>query len=285
MRSEIDKFDELKRIFSTLKPIIGMIHLAPLPGSPRHKRMSVAEITDMALKDAHAIKDGGAHGAIIENFGDYMFLKRVPPETISTMTYISAEIAREVPELVLGLCVLQSDAIAGMAIANTVGGKFIRVPYYTETYVVDTGLMDSIAADTLRYRKHLDADVKIFADVHIKHGYPLSQRPIGLSARDAEHRGMADAILVTGLETGGETDPTDVEAVKNAVEFTPVIVASGVDEKNIRSYKDFADGVILGTRIKQDNDTEAPVDIEKVRRFMSVVKEIWPEQEVQDGNV
>ena len=116
-------------------------------------------------------------------------------------------------------------------IANTIGGKFIRVPYYTETYIVDAGMMDSIAAETLRYRKYLNADVKIFADVHIKHGYPLSQRPIAESAQDAEHRGLADAILVTGIATGAETKVDDVREVKQAVASTPVFVASGVDEK------------------------------------------------------
>ena len=271
-----DRFEELKKIFGTRKPIIGMVHLEPLPGSPRHTGMSMKEISDRALEEAHILKNGGVHGAIIENFGDYMFLKKVGPEVVSAMTYVATNIAREIPDLPLGLCVLQSDAISGMAIANTVGAKFIRVPYYAETYVVDAGLMDSVAAEVLRYRKFLNADIKIFADVHIKHGYPLSQRPIGESAQDLEHRGMADAILVTGKATGAQTSADDVKEVKMAVHKTPVIVASGVDEVNVASYKDYADGVILGTRIKKDNNTEAPTDPEKVKSFMKAVKAVWP---------
>jgi uncharacterized protein len=272
---KIDKFAELQRIFGTRRPIIGMIHLAPLPGSPRHDEMSMKEITDLALGEAHLLKKNGVNGAIIENFGDVMFYKRVPAETIAAMTYVATNIAREVPGLTLGLCVLQSDAIASMAIANTIGGKFIRVPYYTETYVVDAGLMDSIAAETLRYRKFLNADVKIFADVHIKHGYPLSQRPIAQAAYDVEHRGLADAVLVTGIATGAETKLDDVKEVKGAVEYTPVFVASGVDEKNLAAYTDTADGVILGTHIKQNSDTEAPIDPEKLGRFMDVARKVW----------
>jgi hypothetical protein len=273
---KLDKFGEIERIFRVQKPVIGMVHLPPLPGSPRYDDMSMKEISDLAVCDARLLHEAGVNGAIIENFGDVMFYKRVPAETIAAMTYVATNIAREVPELVLGLCVLQSDAIAGMAIANTIGGKFIRVPYYTETYVVDAGLMDSVAADVLRYRKFLGADVKIFADVHIKHGYPLSQRPIGQSARDTEHRGLADAILVTGIATGAETKVDDVREVKEAVDCTPVFVASGVDEENLPHYKDIADGAILGTRIKVDNDTEAPIDPQKLNRFMSVVRQVWP---------
>lgn len=270
-----DKFDELERIFGTRKPIIGMVHLAPLPGSPRHDGMSMKEIADKALADARLLRTAGVNGAIIENFGDVMFFKKVPAETIAAMTYVSAIIAHEVPGLTLGMCVLQSDAIASMAIANTIGAKFIRVPYYTETYVVDTGLMDSIAAETLRYRKFLNADVKIFADVHIKHGYPISQRPIGEAAADTEHRGLADAILVTGIATGAKTKVDDVKEVKEAVKYTPVFVASGVDEKNLPLYKNYADGAILGTHIKFDEDTEAPIDPQKLSAFMKVARSVW----------
>lgn len=272
----IDKFSEMERIFGTRKPIIGMVHLAPLPGSPRYEGMTMKEITDLALADARMLKEAGVDGAIVENFGDVMFFKRVPAETIAAMTYVAANIAREVPGLTLGMCVLQSDAISGLAIANTVGAKFIRVPYYTETYVVDAGLMDSIAAETLRYRKFLNADVKIFADVHIKHGYPLSQRPIGESAADAEHRGLADAILVTGIATGAQTKADDVKEVKASVKSTPVFVASGVDEKNLPLYKKYADGAILGTHIKVNEDTEAPIDPIKLSAFMKVARTVWP---------
>ncbi len=272
----VDKFAEFERIFGTRKPVIGMVHLAPLPGSPRYEGMSMHEITDQALSDARLLEQAGVDGAIIENFGDVMFYKRVPPETIAAMTYVSAAIAREVPKLTLGLCVLQSDAIAGLAIAHVIGAKFIRVPYYTETYVVDAGLMDSIAAETLRYRKFLNADVKIFADVHIKHGYPLSQRPIGQAANDLEHRGLADAILVTGVATGAETNSVDVKEVKESVHYTPVLVASGADETNLPHYKAIADGVILGTRIKFDNDTENPIDPKKLASFMKVARSVWP---------
>lgn len=273
---KIGKFKELERIFGTRKPIIGMVHLPPLPGSPRYDGMTMREITNFALGEAELLYKAGVNGAIVENFGDVMFYKRVPAETIAAMTYVSTVLTRELPEFPIGLCVLQSDAIASMAIANTVGGKFIRVPYYTETYVVDAGLMDSIAAEVLRYRKFLNADVKIFADVHIKHGYPLSQRPIGDSAHDAEHRGLADAILVTGIATGAETKVDDVKEVKEAVDYTPVFVASGVDEKNLPSYKEIADGAILGTHIKKNDDTEAAIDPVKLKRFMEAAHHVWP---------
>ena len=112
---QIDKFAEMERIFRTRRPIIGMVHLEPLPGSPRYDGKPMSEIRDAALSEARLLKEAGVNGAIVENFGDVMFYKRVRPETIAAMTYVAASIAEEVPGLTLGLCVLQSDAIAGMA--------------------------------------------------------------------------------------------------------------------------------------------------------------------------
>jgi len=128
--------DMFKKMFKAKIPVIGVVHLSPLPGSPCY---------------------------IVENFGDKMFLKKVGPEVVAVMTYIAKEIKESI-SVPIGMCVLQSDAIAGLAISKAVGAEFIRVPYYTETYIVDAGMMESIAAETLRYRKFLESDVKIFAD-------------------------------------------------------------------------------------------------------------------------
>jgi predicted TIM-barrel enzyme len=99
---------------------------------------------------------------------------------------------------------------------------------------------------------------------------------MGQAAADTGHRGLADAILVTGIATGAETKADDVKEVKEAVHHTPVLVASGVDEKNMPYYKDYADGVILGTKIKVNCETENPIDPQKLAAFMKVVRSVWP---------
>lgn len=265
----------LKKLFRSELPIIAVVHLMPLPGAPRYEGMSVNDIADLAAEEAVTLTDNGVSGIIVENFRDMMFLKQVRPETVASMTYVADKVKRAV-NVPVGLCVLQSDPIAALAICKAIGGDFIRAPYYTETYVVDTGLMESSAADALRYRSAIHArNVKIFADVHIKHGYPLSQRSIEESAEDALERGLADAIIITGKKTGGKTDPRDVASVKRHLPESEVIVGSGVTEENLHEYfPEHADAVIVGTSLKKDGRTEEKIDQKRVREFVAATTRI-----------
>jgi len=264
-------FDDL---FGTSIPVVGVIHLQPLPGAPRYVDMPVKEIARIAVEEARFMADNGINGLIIENFRDMMFKRKVGPETVAPMTYAASEVANAV-RIPIGMCVLQCDPIAAISICKTIGGKFIRAPYYTETYIVDAGTMESTAADALRFRNEIGArDVKIFADVHIKHGYSLSRRPIQESAEDTVERGLADAIIVTGKKTGGKTNPEDVVAVRTALPDVPLFVGSGVDAENVREYfPAHADAIIVGTSLKKDGKTEEPVDPKRVRDLMKIVEQ------------
>ncbi len=132
-----------EEMFGKKLPIIGVVHLQPLPGAPRYEGMAMKEISRIAVEEATIMVENGIDGLIVENFRDMMFKKRVGPETVAAMTYIAFEVASRL-SVPIGLCVLQSDAISALAIAKAVGGKFIRVPYYTETYIVDAGTMESV---------------------------------------------------------------------------------------------------------------------------------------------
>lgn len=263
----------LEDIFSEKLPVIGMIHLDPLPGTPKYQKSSINEIAEKALEEAKILDKCGVDGVIVENFNDMMFQKQVGPEVVAPMTYVAEKI-KSSTNLSLGLCVLQSDPFASLSIAKTVGGDFIRVPYYTETYIVDAGVMESVAADTLRFRKKIDAEnIGIFADVHIKHGYTLSRRPLAESAEDAVERGLADAVIITGRKTGGKTDPEDVYKVNDRLSETPVIVGSGVTSQNLEKYfPKEGDAAIVGTSLKKDGKVENMIDEARVERFMEKVR-------------
>lgn len=262
-----------EEIFGTKIPVIGVVHLQPLPGAPRYEGMSVKEVAEIAVEEAKVMEENGINGLIVENFRDMMFKKRVGPETVAAMTYVASEVKNAV-NIPMGLCVLQSDAISALAIAKTIEAQYIRVPYYTETYIVDAGMMESIASDALRFRKYIGAEnVKIFADVHIKHGHSLLVRPIEESAEDAVERGLADSIIVTGKKTGGKTDPEDVKRVRKFLPEIPLIVGSGVSAENIHEYfPEYADAIIVGTSLKKDGKTEEEIDPQRVKSFINVVE-------------
>ena len=157
------------------------------------------------------------------------------------------------------------------------GGRWVRVPYYMEVYASYVGLMEGEGAELLRFRRYIDAtDVKIFADIHIKHAYPLLQRRIEDAACDAIEMGLADAIIVTGKATGRPTNLEDIKAVKESIAETgvPLLVGSGVNVDNVERYWPYIDGIIVGTSLKVDGVTTNPVDVEKVKRFMSKIREL-----------
>jgi len=265
----------MRDLFSVEKPIIGMVHLRPLPGSPLYEGGGLEPIVEQAVKDAKALEEGGVDGIQIENFGDRLFKKNVGPETVAFVTEIVHRIKEEI-SLPHGLCILMSGR-AGLAIAKATGGKWVRVPYYMEVYASYVGLMEGEAAELLRFRRYIDArDVKIFADIHIKHAYPLLQRSIEDAASDAVEMGLADAVIVTGKATGSPTNPEDVKAVKERLAGTqvPVLIGSGVSVENIEKYWPYIDGIIVGTSLKVDGVTTNPVDVERVKRFMSKVRRL-----------
>jgi len=264
----------LKEIFGVDKPIIGMVHLLPTPGSPRYLGGGIGPILRMAVEDARALKDGGADGIIIENYGDVPFKPtRVDPHTVATIALAVKEVSDAV-DLPIGVNVLRNDALSAMAIAYTTDARFIRVNVYIETMVTDQGIIDACAHEVLRYRKVLGADIKIFADVHVKHAAPLVPRPIEEVAKDSVERGMADALIVTGPRTGAGVELEDLIKVKGAVPNTPVFTGSGVDKTNVLEILKRCDGAIVGTSLKIDGVTTNPVDERRVMELMQIVREI-----------
>lgn len=264
----------LKELYKIEKPIIGMVHLLPLPGSPRFGGQ-LARILERAVQDAQALEAGGVDGLIVENLGDIPYYKtKVPPETISAMAAAVRSVIDEV-EVPVGVNVLRNDAKAALAVACACGGKFIRVNVFTDAMVTDQGIIEACAPELLRYRRHLGVEeIKIFADVHVKHAAPLVPRSIEEAAKDSVERGMADALIVTGPRTGTKIDLEDLVKVKKAVPGTPVLAGSGVDKTNVLEILGRCDGAIVGTGLKVDGITANPVDRQRVMEFIQIVRQI-----------
>jgi hypothetical protein len=260
-------------MFRTAKPLIGMVHLMPLPGSPRYDDSGIEPIIEHAMQDASALANGGVDGLLIENYGDIPFKPiTTDPETVASVTVIAKEIVKEV-NLPLGVNILRNSGLAALAVCMAVGGRFIRVNVLTEASVTDQGIIQGCAHDLQRYRKQLSAtNIRIFADIHCKHAIPLQERPLKESAQDAAYRGMADALIVTGSHTGAEPRPSDIEEIKEAVPDRPVIIGSGLHPGNARRLLDLADGAIVGTSLKKDGITENPVDEKRVKELVNVVR-------------
>src|SRR6267143_1305547 len=251
------------------RTIIGMIHLSPLPGSPRWDG-SMARVVESALADARALVEGGVDAILVENFGDAPFTPgRVEPATVAAMSVAAAAVREALPRTPLGVNVLKNDARAALAVAAAVGAEFIRVNVHAGAVLADQGIVQSDAYGTLRDRRLLGVQVAIFADVGGKHAVPLAPVEVEQTARDLVHRGLADALVVSGPATGQATPLGEVKRVRSAVPDVPLLVGSGVGAETVGELLSLADGLIVGTWVKQHGDVRQPVDRARVERLVA----------------
>lgn len=266
----------LMDIFKVDKPVIGDVHLPPLPGSPKHKYTStINDILEFVVREARIYAEGGLDGIIIENYGDMPYYPhKVGPETIAVMTYITSEVKKQV-NIPIGIQVLRNDAEAAISVAHAVGGKFIRINVITEETVGEDGSIHSRAYDIHRFRKALGSEnVKIFAD--IEHYVIPPTRDIADVAENLAHGSLADVIVISGGLTARKPDIRDIERIKSRrlLSNTPIFVAGGINKDNVQSYLKICDGIIIATSLKVDGISTNPTDPQRVKEFMKRVNEI-----------
>jgi hypothetical protein len=265
---------DLYQLFKTRSPIIGVVHLLPLPTSPRWGG-SLKAVIDRAEQEAVALASGGVDGLIVENFFDAPFTKnQVDPVVVSAMTIVVQRIQNLVT-LPIGLNVLRNDGKSAMAIASCVQAQFIRVNVLTGVMATDQGLIEGEAYQLLRYRRELGCDVKILADVLVKHARPLSSPNLTVAVKDTIERGLADGVILSGWATGSPPNLEDLELACDAAAGTPVFIGSGANWENIDTLMQAADGVIVSSSLKRHGRIEQPIDPIRVSQFVEAARRNW----------
>lgn len=242
------------------KILICVIHLKPLPASPNY--VSFEKVLEDALIDAKAAEEGGADAVIVENYGDVPYQKEVGKETVACMAVIAREIRRET-SLGLGINVLRNDAIAALAVAKAAKADFVRVNQLYFGSLTPEGWIEGKAAEVLRYRRYIDCNAMIFADVNVKHAVHIASLEDYLLNVE---RALPDALIATGVATGREVRIEDLKAMRR-IGF-PVFAGSGVNVWNVDKIIEYCDGIIVGTYIKK----MGRISSEKVRKLANAVK-------------
>lgn len=270
----------LKQIFNTTQPIIGVVHLLPLPTSARWGG-SLSAIIDRAEQEAVALVSGGVDGIIVENFFDAPFPKsRVDPAVVSAMTTVVTRLM-ELVSLPIGINVLRNDSLSAMAIASCTGAAFIRVNVLSGVMATDQGLIEGCAYELLRYRRELGSHVKIMADVLVKHAQPLSSSDLINALRETIDRGLADAAIISGVATGSPPSLEDLKLAKAAAGGVPIVIGSGANFDNIGSLMQYADGVIVSSSLKRQGKIENSIDPIRVSQFVETIRQDIASRSVQ----
>jgi len=267
------RLDSLARMFGVKKPIIGMVHLWPLPGAPGYTSYGIDTILEHARRDTEVLLEGGVDGLIVENMWDlpYYVGQSVPLEAVTAQA-VGARAIVKMADVPVGVNVIHNGWRAELAIAVATGADFIRVCILSGARLWDTGELDQgCAANLLRRRKDLGAEhLKLFADVDKKHSLPFPGLDLETHIEWTEFY-RADALIVSGRMTGA-APPLDKVRRAKELATRPVLMGSGTTAENIGDFLQYADGAIVGSSLKVDGVAENPVDVERVRRYVAAVK-------------
>ncbi len=250
------------------KTIIGMLHVQALPGTPKSS-YKMREIIDFTLKEAQTYHDNGIENMIIENMHDIPYLNgKVGPEITASMAIIAYELKQRF-DIKLGVQVLAGANQEALAAAFCSGADFIRAEGFVFSHVADEGLMNSCAGDLLRYRKAIGAEnVKVITDIKKKHSAHAITNDVDIveTAKAAQFF-ASDGLIITGSSTGVSADLKELKSVKENVNI-PVLIGSGITDKNMHSYLEYADGLIVGSYFKEDGYWENKISIKRLKSLM-----------------
>lgn len=261
----------LKEVIGTEKAIIAMCHLDPLPGDPSYGTgCTMKKVIENARKDLLALQNGGVDAVMFSNEFSLPYLTQVETVTVAAMARIIGELKSDI-KIPFGVNVLW-DAECSLDLAAATGAKFVR-EIFTGVYASDFGLWNTNIGKTIRHQHKIGAgDVKLLFNIVPEAAKYVAERDIESIAKSTVFNNRPDALCVSGLTAGAETDAQLLKRVKSVVPNTVVLANTGVRYENVEQQLTFADGAVVGTTFKKDGVFENHVDEARVKRFMDKVR-------------
>lgn len=258
-------------IFKLDKPIIGMIHLQALPGTPKHQ-LDPSQIIEEAIKEAQLYKSGGVDAIMIENMHDVPYIKETVGHEISSLFSIIAREVKKETNLPVGIQILAGANKQALAAAKSSGADFIRAEGFVYGHVADEGYIDANAGELLRYRKHIAADsIAVFTDIKKKHSsHSITQDTSLLDTAKAAQFFLSDGVIVTGNHTGEAASLSELQSLKDHLNI-PILVGSGVTIDNVKDYLPICNAMIVGSYFKENGYWEHALHLGRIKNFMDVV--------------
>lgn len=262
---------DLRHVFGVDKPVIAMVHIGALPGTPGYDAGGgIDEITAAARRDLVALQEAGVDAVMFGNENDRPYQLEVDVASTASMAYIVGQLREDI-RVPFGVDVLW-DPVSTIGLAAATGAAFAR-EIFTGVYGSDMGLWQGNAAKALRYRRQVGRDdLFLLYNVTAEFASPLDERTVAQRAKSAVFSSLADAILVSGPMTGQAAPLEHLETTKEALPDVPVLANTGVRHDNVERILQVADGCVVGTSLKVDGDTWNPVDPARASEFMNIVR-------------
>jgi uncharacterized protein len=260
-------------VFGRSKPVIGMVHLGAMPGSPLYDpEAGIDGLVRSARQELAALQKAGFDAVMFGNENDRPYEFAVDTASTATMAYVIGQLRADIA-VPFGVNVLW-DPMASIALATATGAGFVR-EIFTGTYASDMGPWTPNAGSAMRYRDRLGRrDLAMLYNVSAEFADSLDRRPLADRARSAVFSSIPDAVLVSGQITGEAAALSDLEAVKKVLPDTPVMANTGVKHATIADVLRVADGCIVGSALKVDGHTWNAIDPDRAQDFMARVRQI-----------
>jgi len=282
-------------VFSVCKPLIGVIHLPPLPGSPGYRRArfpdvggstwGFEDVIEYAVNQARVYESSGFDGVIVENYGDKPYSLRASVGQVAAMVRIVSSVVKST-SIPVGVNMLRNSGYEAFYVAYVSGARFIRVNSLCEMRISQEGILRPEARrlsraleELLAYDDLYSGRLAVMADIGVKHSSPLVQsQSLQDIVRDCIERSGIPvySLVVTGARTGEEPGYDRVEEALPVARDLGVqlYIGSGVTHTNITKYWSIADGFIVGTSVKIGGRTENPVSEEKATALAKLARHL-----------
>jgi uncharacterized protein len=263
--------ENFRSVFGPRKPVIGMVHLGALPGSPLYDPQGgLGALVESAAQDLEALQQAGFDAVMFGNENDRPYELKVDTASTATMAFVIGQL-RSMIKVPFGVNVLW-DAKSSIALAAATGASFVR-EIMTGSYASDMGPWTPDAGAAMRYRDRLGRrDLALLFNVSAEFAWSLDRRSLAERARSAVFSSIPDAVLVSGAITGEAAALSDLAAVKQALPSTPVLANTGVKHETVAEVLQVADGCIVGSSLKVDGHTWNAVDAKRAQEFMRLAR-------------
>lgn len=250
------------------KPLVAMIHLPPLPGAANYDGRSVRGMARIAADEARVLEGAGFDGVMIQNTHDRPARVSLPAGSTAALAAVAASV-RDAVSFEVGVNAHKNDAEAALAVATSSEASFVRIKVLVGAVIGPEGIVHGSAERALDVRREYASGVEIWADLYELTSWPLGSTSLENLADLATRFGQADRLIVT--------DPTVEESRRAARQLRtasplPVLIGGRTTADNVAEALASADGVIVGTCLRQSARTDQPLDPEAVETFMRAAR-------------
>ena len=260
-----------EELFHGNKPTSAMCHLRALPGDPLYEKDGGMErVVEQARRELLALQEGGVDAVMFSNEFSLPYLTDVRGVTVAAMARVIGELKADI-RVPYGVNVLW-DPKKSLDLALATDAQFVR-EIFTGVYASDFGLWNTSCGETVRHQLAIGAQhVRLLFNIVPEAAKYIQRDDIAQIARSTVFNCRPDALCVSGLTAGAETDSSVLQAVKAAVPGTVVFANTGVRLENVEKQLAIADGAVVGTTFKKDGLFDNHVELDRVRRFMDRVR-------------